>query len=196
MRIFRNNNSNYSDDDLIKKYKESMDKNYVGELYKRHTGFVFAICFRYLKDKGKTEEITMEIFESLFDKLLEHEITNFKPWLHTLSRNHCLLYFRNLNYEKKKLGIKKENSEKNMDFDPFVHPDYEIKEEQFFLLQKFIEKLKDEQKICVELFYLEEKSYTEISEKTGFSFKEVKSYLQNGKRNLKLQFDKYNEQKQ
>lgn len=196
MHIFRNNISKYSDDDLIKKYKKTSDKNYVGELYKRHTGFVFAICLKYIKDKEKTEEITLEIFESLFNKLLEHEITNFKPWLHTLSRNHCLLYFRNLNYEKKKLGIIKENSEKNMDFDPFVHPDYEIKEEQLFLLQKFIDKLKDEQKICVELFYLEEKSYTEISEKTGFSFKEVKSYLQNGKRNLKLQFDNYNEQKQ
>ncbi len=196
MRFFQNKTNKHSDNFLIEKYKKTLDKNYVGELYKRHTGFVFAICLKYLKDKEKAEEITLEIFESLFDKLLNHEITNFKPWLHTLSRNHCLLYFRSRNYEQKKIRSFAENQDNNMDFDSQMYPDYEIKEEQLFLLQNFIDKLKDEQKTCIQLFYIEEKSYSEITEITGFSFKEVKSFLQNGKRNLKLQFDKHNEQNQ
>ena len=53
-----------------------------------------------------------------------------------------------------------------------------------------LEELNPEQKQCLILFYLEKKSYQEISENTGFSLMQVKSYIQNGKRNLKILLDK------
>jgi RNA polymerase sigma-70 factor (ECF subfamily) len=57
-------------------------------------------------------------------------------------------------------------------------------------LEKCIETLGDEQKQCVKLFYLQEKCYKEITESTGFDMNKVKSYIQNGKRNLKICMEK------
>ena len=58
-------------------------------------------------------------------------------------------------------------------------------EEKLEQLQDALVRLSEEQKKCIELFYFKEKSYKEVSDLTGFSINEVKSYLQNGKRNLK-----------
>jgi RNA polymerase sigma-70 factor (ECF subfamily) len=65
----------------------------------------------------------------------------------------------------------------------------EEKEKQFVALENAIEELSAEQKKCVDLFYLKEKSYVEIAEITGFTLNEVKSYIQNGKRNLKIKLE-------
>ena len=56
-----------------------------------------------------------------------------------------------------------------------------------------MELLNPEQKQTVELFYLQEKSYKEIVDQTGFSMNDVKSYIQNGKRNLKIMLSKTDE---
>lgn len=182
-----------SDIELIEKFRYSGDKNFVGEIFKRHSGFVFAICLKYVQDKEIAEELLMEIFESLFQKLMNHEVTNFKSWLHTLTRNHCLHYFRNTKYEQKHLGQITKEIKKNVDFDEELYPDYSLKEEKLVMLENNLNELKQEQRICVELFYLKEMSYAQIIDETGFSYKDVKSHIQNGKRNLKILFEKKNE---
>jgi len=53
-------------------------------------------------------------------------------------------------------------------------------------LPNAISNLNTEQRLCINLFYLKEKCYEEISMQTGYSLKQVKSYIQNGKRNLKI----------
>jgi len=193
MFLKRKNFSKLSDNELIAHYQLHEDKECVGELYKRYTGFTYAICIKYHKNSDKAKEATLEIFEELLDKLLKHEVSNFKSWLHTVARNHCLLSFRSKKHEEQFVDNYKKYQNDFMEQDKVLYPDYVAKEENYVELEKCINQLKEEQKKCIVLFYLQSKSYVEVAEITGFSMKEVKSYLQNGKRNLKILMSQNNE---
>jgi RNA polymerase sigma-70 factor (ECF subfamily) len=185
--------SSLSDDQLIAEYKLNQDNNCVGELYKRYTAFTFSICLKYLKNKELARDAVLEIFEDLLEKLFVHDVKNFRSWLYTVAKNHCLLKTRN-----KKLNVEfVENYEKHqndfMEQERILNPEYIVKEENIQKLEKCIMQLKPEQKSCIELFFIQEKSYNEIVEITGFSYKEVKTHIQNGKRNLEILLKKIDE---
>ncbi|MEN8121613.1 MAG: sigma-70 family RNA polymerase sigma factor [Bacteroidota bacterium] len=171
---------------IIEKYNESEDKSLVGELFKRYTDFVFLVSMKYLKNEERSKDAVMQIFEKLFSDLLKHNIENFKPWLHMVVRNHCLGLLR------KDQSIKKNEKSLKLEFDfmELEEEDHLNNESEYENdvdnLKNALKQLKIEQKKCVELFYLEEKSYNEITALTGYPIKKVKSYIQNGKRNLKL----------
>ena len=178
-----------SDEELIKKYKESKDAALIGVLYQRYTHITFAVCMKYLKNEDDAKDAVMQIFEKLMDDLQKHNVEYFQAWFHTLIRNFC---FMQLRAKKTKVEYNDEvghhkNSAIIMETDEQLHrEDRELLEKDLTLLEKAIENLKNEQKECVKLFFLQEKSYKEIEEETGYSFKEVKSHIQNGKRNLKI----------
>ncbi|MFO7788929.1 MAG: sigma-70 family RNA polymerase sigma factor [Bacteroidales bacterium] len=186
---------NQSDQALIKLYREKHDKALVGELFNRYSGFVLAICIKYLKDKSEAEEMTLVIFESLFKKLKNHKVEYFKTWLYSVSKNQCLEYLR-----KDNTRIKHEEQFQNtrpdfMESDVSLHQnndDENDKEKQNRALMEALKTLSDEQRQCLELFYLEGNTYADIVKQTGYSLKKVKSHLQNGKRNLKIKLEKKN----
>lgn len=182
-----------TDLELLSLYKKRKDPEVIGELYKRHTGFVYAISMKYLKHEDACQDAVMGIFEELFEKLLLHEIHNFKSWLHTLTRNYCLLQLRSKGYSDKNTRLFGKEQTNFMEDDASLHQDSMWLENQLQTLEECIPKLKDEQQVCVELFYLKQKSYTDISEQTGYDLKKVKSYIQNGKRNLKIMMENKNE---
>jgi len=175
-----------TDNQLVESYKQTVDYNYIGELYQRHTQFVFAVCMKYLKNEDKCRDSVMEIFEKLIDDLVKFDIENFKPWLHTVTKNHCLLSIRSEGYKNKfETRYKKEvESFVENEDDLYLFNENE-KQEEFSTLNDAVNELNNEQKECIELFYLKEKSYNEVADITGYSMKQVKSYIQNGKRNLK-----------
>ena len=180
-----------SDEQIIEHYKKDAQKLFVGELYKRYTKFVFFVSMKYLKNEARSKDAVMEVFEKLFTDLLKHEIQKFKPWLHTVVRNHCLIILRKdqsiLNKDKKFQAEQDLFVENDEDMHLINENKFEQKEEN---LTKALSDLKKEQKECVELFYLQDKSYNEIAEITGHSIKNIKSYIQNGKRNLKIKLTK------
>ena len=171
--------STLSDIELIVNYKTSGDKQLVGELFKRYTNFVFSVCMKYLKNSYDSEDATMQIFEKLFTDLQRFEVANFKSWLHVIAKNYCMMKLRKPNRE--------------IYTDNFVEKDFDLhheaaneKEQQLLALEKAIAELPADQRNCVELFYINQKSYKEITEQTGYDYNKVKSYIQNGKRNLQL----------
>ncbi len=175
-----------SDNELIAEYKKSGDKNLVGELYERYTRFVFLVSMKYLKDEDLSKDAVMQIFEKLFDDLKKHDIQNFKAWLHVVTKNFCLLHLRGETYKTKKTTEYKKEQPKLMENDAVLHLETENENERkLSQLSDAINELNEEQKLCVDLFYLQEKSYNEIADTTGFTLNQVKSYIQNGKRNLK-----------
>jgi len=184
---------NKSDNDLLKLYNRNNDPEIIGVLFKRYTGFVFAISIKYLKNEDAAKDAVMGIFEELFEKLLKHEISNFKSWLHTLTRNYCLLKLRAQQYSESKTRVFGAEQKDFMEDDDFLYQDKDWLESKLQLMEKCIPKLKNEQKQCITLFYIEKKSYVEITEITGYNLKKVKSYIQNGKRNLKIMMENYNE---
>ena len=172
---------------LIGKYRSTGDLYFLGVLYDRYMHLVYGLCLKYLKDRDESKDSVMQIFEELTIKVLEHDIRNFKSWLHVLARNHCLMKLRT---EKVRHGHLKKYTKENeifMESALLQHPEDVVSvENDVEALKKCIEQLKNEQQKCISLFYIEEKCYKEITKITGLELNKVKSYLQNGRRNLKI----------
>lgn len=159
----------------------------MGELYQPYMSLVFGVCLKYLKDRDESRDAVMQIFEKLVQSLRDHEVTHFKSWLYVLARNHCLMQLRS-----KKGKIFEELSPTFMEMEVSLHPGEEPGlEGNLGKLEKCIETLGNEQKLCVKLFFLQEKCYKDITTETGFDLNQVKSYIQNGKRNLKLCMERH-----
>jgi RNA polymerase sigma-70 factor (ECF subfamily) len=183
----RSSNLNSFDDlDLVARYKQTDDNAFVGALFQRYTHLIFGVCMKYLKDEDEAQDASMQIFEKLLKDLKKHEVQQFKAWLHMVCKNFCLMQLRS--------GASKLRRAKEMhkDMTSFMESDHELhlvientKELQLTFMEECIKGLNNEQKICVELFFLQEKSYQEVTEMTSYSMNNVKSYIQNGKRNLK-----------
>lgn len=180
--MLSSDHSALSDNELIQKYQNSGDLNLVGVLYNRYMSMVYGVCLKYLKDREESRDATMQIFEKLMVSLKEHDIAHFKSWLYVTSRNHCLMALR----AKKGKNFEKISSD-FMENEILLHlPEEPEMEANFSKLERCIETLASEQKACVQLFYIQQKCYREIVHLTGFDDNKVKSYIQNGKRNLKL----------
>ena len=194
----RGNIKDSSDEQLVIAYKQSGDPALLGELFERYTHVVYLVCMKYLKNPMESEDMSMQIFEKLMTDLKKYEVRSFKHWLHTVTKNQCLIHLEKRNRRRHKVDEYRETQQALMESEDLWNLTDE-KEIQLLQLEKAITELKEEQKICVELFYLKKKSYQEVSDLTGYSMKKVKSYIQNGKRNLKkylenLQTDAYIEQ--
>ena len=186
-----------TDEELVERYRNSHETVYIGELYQRYTHLVFGVCMKYFKNEASSEDATMQIFEKLITELKKHHIVAFKPWLHTVVKNHCMMLFRKESADEKRMAELKKQADGLVE-NPEEQHLLEAQEKEFILthMKEGIDELKEEQRICIELFYLKKSSYAEISLITGYSLNDVKSYRQNGKRNLKNYITAKNERAQ
>ncbi len=169
-----------SDQELLKAYMQSNDIEFLGALYHRYMHLVYGLCYKFLKSREESQDAVMAIFEQIAEKLKQQEVTYFKSWLYIVSKNHCLMSLR-------KQSNNKEFNGQIMESDTFVHQNEESEiDHDLEALQDCLKTLKGRQHECVSLFYLKQKSYEEITIDTSFSLNEVKSHIQNGKRNLKI----------
>lgn len=187
MKFVRNKlwSAKAEDAELLDEYRRAGDPEVLGRLYQRYMPLVYGLCLKYLKDEDKSKDAVMQIFEELVHKLRKHEVNNFKSWLYTLSRNYCLMWLRRAN--KRSNRVQEEDFEEMEMAAP--EPDYSAAN-RLTVMEKCMEKLPEEQKVSLDLFYLQEKCYKEVAEITGYDINKVKSYIQNGKRNLKICIEK------
>ncbi|WP_306641363.1 RNA polymerase sigma factor [Sanyastnella coralliicola] len=164
---------------LVREYQRSGDKALVGTLYERYVDLVLGVCLKYLKNQQDAEDATMQIFEQLMEKLKKAEISNFKSWLWSVTRNHCLMQLRKQQPEVTEVNESQFVAESNMH-------ELLVKEAKLNQLERVINELSDDQRKCITAFYLERKSYQQISDELNMELKKVKSHIQNGKRNLSL----------
>jgi RNA polymerase sigma-70 factor (ECF subfamily) len=179
--------SRLSDNDLINIFLEKNDNEIIGVFFERYSHLVLGLCLKYLKNKDEAQDAVIQIFSGLLTDLKKYKIEFFKSWLYVYSKNFCLMELRKKQSALKKELELKENVHLIMDYSNPEH--LIIKEKQITLLQSAINSLNSQQKIFIELFFMENKSYTEIEKVTKFSANEVKSHIQNGKRNLKLKME-------
>lgn len=175
-----------SDQELLEYYYQSHDQEWIGILLERYTLLLLGVCMKYLKNEEEAKDAVQQVFLKALTEVSKYKIGFFKSWLYMVAKNHCLMKLRN----------KQAKTFKELKEDSFIE-DVETdkkellaNEETYTVLEASIEELNDEQKQCVTLFYLQKNSYQQIAEKTGFSTMQVKSYIQNGKRNLKLLVEK------
>lgn len=175
-----------TDTDLLERYRQSGNKEFVGTLYKRYSHLVFGLCMKYFKDEDQAYDASVTIFTRLFDDLKKHKVEYFKSWLYTYSKNFCLMQLRSAQSNLKRALDYERDVKLFMENDHTPHLEANKREEEYALLEKALAGLDEEQRVCVELFYLKDKSYAQIAGITKYDLNKVKSYIQNGKRNLKL----------
>lgn len=189
-----NNHITPTDNDLINHYLHTSDTEVLGQVYERYMHLVYGVCLKYLKDREWAKDGVIRIFEKLVEEIPKQSIDNFKPWIYTVTKNFCLMEIRSRNASKER---EKKWADENMEFvdnSYQMHPiDGEINDELNKALRNCIDKLKQEQKKCIELFYFNEKCYQEISDELNIQLNKVKSYIQNGKRNLRICLEKHHE---
>jgi RNA polymerase sigma factor (sigma-70 family) len=175
-----------ADKELVALYKESGDMAVLGELYQRYMELIYGVCLKYFKEPERSKDSVMLIFEELVTKLRKHEVDNFKGWLHQLAKNHCLMQLRTpKNMKTVEFKTELMQSEEEVHLNGVLE-----KEEHFKKMEYCLGTLVNEQKEAIKLFYLEGKCYNEIVEQTGQEWNQVRSLIQNGRRNLKICMDK------
>ncbi len=178
--------ADFDEAELLGEYRRTGDLELLGRLYSGYMHLVFGLCLKYFKDEEQSKDAVMQIFEQLTEKLRKHEVTNFKSWLYTLARNYCLMALRS---SSRHIFVPLE--EGGMEKPEIVHLNIdESNEDKLASMEKCMETLPDEQRLSIELFYLQQKCYQEVAGITGYDMKKVKSYIQNGKRNLKICMEK------
>jgi RNA polymerase sigma factor (sigma-70 family) len=179
-----------TDAENLAAYRATENLEFLGQLYEPYMEMVFAICYKYLQDEDESKDAVMNIFEELVEKLRTHQVENFRSWLHSVARNHCLMQMRANKFEIQ--GIFEDDSMENVPSEHLSDESFEL-EQNLSKMGNCLETLSTEQKTSIELFYLQEKCYQEVAEMTGFDLSKVKSYIQNGKRNLKICIEKSND---
>jgi RNA polymerase sigma factor (sigma-70 family) len=203
MLFFKKKHKPESETDLLREYRQTGDLAILGKLYEPHMEMVFAIAMKYFKDEEEAKDTVMALFEELIPKLRQHEVDNFKAWLGMVTRNYCLMELRKSSPEASvalapRGGIQHDNDQEDENIsNNFMeistsehHTDSLDLEQNLTKLEDCLKTLNLEQKQSVELFFMQEKTYQEVSQLTGFEVNKVKSYLQNGKRNLKICLEK------
>ena len=180
--------SQLTDSELIRLYVSKGENKWIEALFNRHIRFVIAVCMKYLQDEELAKDTAMQVFEKAIEDLPRFEIQNFKSWIYKVSRNACMMHFRS---DKSTITLSLDHEKTApllMETEAALHPDEEEGingELRLQQLEEALGQLEQDQKTCIEMFYLNGKSYKEVEDATGFTTNQVKSYIQNGKRNLK-----------
>jgi len=180
-----------TDAELLELYSRDHNQEWVGILLERYTMLLLGVCMKYLKDENEAKDCVQQIFLKVLTEAGKYHIEYFKSWLYMVAKNHCLMRLRD-----KGARHVKELTENHPDTETASTQDLIASDQTYDLLEEALNELNEEQKQCVILFYLKKRSYARISEQTGFSSMQVKSYIQNGKRNLKIILDRKMKQRE
>jgi RNA polymerase sigma factor (sigma-70 family) len=177
--------SSFSDSELVLQYKQSESMDTLGDLYGRYMELVYGVCLKYFKVPDEAQDAVINIFEELVSKVKKYEITNFKPWLYQVATNHCLMKLRSNKKQPINVDAEVMHLAENMHLEGVME-----KEGNLSVMEHCIEQLPHDQKQAIQLFYLQEKCYKEIADSTALDVNKVRSFIQNGRRNLKICMDK------
>lgn len=179
--------SHITDTELLEKFYADHDNEWLGILLQRYTLLLLGVCMKYLKNEEEAKDSVQQVFLKVIQELHKYKVEYFKSWLYMVAKNYCLMKIRDkqgkipAELTDKILAAPEELTDKKM---------LEQNDHTLELMETAIQELNTEQQQCVILFYLEKRSYQEISDTTGFTLMQVKSYIQNGKRNLKILIEK------
>jgi RNA polymerase sigma factor (sigma-70 family) len=176
-------NSRLTDQEILKHFYSDHNNEWLGSLLERYTMLLYGVSMKYLRNPEEAKDAVQQIFLKAITELHKYEVSYFSSWLYMIAKNHCLMLLRNQRHGISVDLVAEPVFEKE-DPDP-------LKNESLLKdLEEALKHLNREQKTCIRMFYLEKKSYQGIAKETGFSLLQVKSYIQNGKRNLRLLLEK------
>lgn len=177
----RSEYNHMTDAELLQQYLNDKQPHWIGALLERYTLLLLGVCMKYLKNEEEAKDAVQQIFLKVLNEIGKYKIDYFKSWLYMVAKNYCLMKLRSQQGK-----TTKEITEDTIAAKADAKSEIADNELTYELLEEAINELSNEQRQCVILFYLQKNSYQQISEKTGYNPMQVKSYIQNGKRNLKL----------
>lgn len=174
------NYKSFSDAELLAKFKRDKNNFWLGVLLERYTLLLLGVSMKYLKNEEEAKDAVQQIFLKVISELQKYDVAYFKTWLYSVCKNHCLMQLRISKSYNEEI-VDNLTASDNEEIDIALE-----KEKNLIAVEEAIKKLNDDQRLCINMFYLEEKSYKEIIAVTGMDYNTVKTNIQNGKRNLKL----------
>lgn len=177
-----------TDRELLEQFYTDHNNEWLGILLQRYTMLLLGVCMKYLKNEEEAKDSVQQVFLKVIQELHKYKVEYFKSWLYMIAKNHCLMRIR----DRQGKSVT-EITERHADTQSLEAPDFSSllqNDKLYDLMQIAITELNAEQQQCVTLFYLQKKSYQQISEESGFTLLQVKSHIQNGKRNLKILIEK------
>ena len=175
-----------SDQELLERFYADHDNQWLGILLERYTLLLLGVCMKYLKNEELARDSVQQIFLKVITELQKYKVEYFKSWIYMVAKNHCLMQLRDKpgkNTVEVKEGIVAESEETDKE-------SLLLNEKTYEYMSEALKELNADQQLCVTLFYMEKKSYQQITEQTGYSMMQVKSHIQNGKRNLRILIEK------
>jgi RNA polymerase sigma factor (sigma-70 family) len=179
--------SHISDEELLKNFYNDRDNHWLGILFERYTLLLYGVAMKYLKNEEEAKDAVQQVFLKAITELNRYPVQYFKSWLYMVTKNHCLMKLRQ---KTGTISADIDNQQIPDETDPAALHHHIEKDRTLELMNSSLDELVHEQKQCVTLFYLEKRSYQQIAEQTGYTVMQVKSYIQNGKRNLKHMLEK------
>lgn len=175
-----------TDQQLLENFHADHNNEWLGVLLQRYTLLLLGVCMKYLKNEDEAKDSVQQVFLKVITELQKYKVEYFKSWIYMVAKNHCLMILRDRQGKPiTELNDRMAIEDQKADMAALIQSDHTID-----LMEASLKELNSEQQQCVTLFYLNKKSYQEISESTGYTLLQVKSYIQNGKRNLKILIDK------
>jgi len=178
------NSNQHSDEELLQVYHSTGDNRWLGILLQRYTVLLLGVAMKYLKDKDHATDAVQQVFLKTLTSL-PPDVQNFKGWLYILMRNHCFQQLRDKKYMQGDEALRYSTANALPDVQELHRQEQEIDR-----MKDALGELDEGQRVCLTMFYLEKKTYQQIMEEKGYSFMQVKSYIQNGKRKLRVILDK------
>jgi RNA polymerase sigma-70 factor (ECF subfamily) len=184
--VTTNKYNDIDDNELLQRFYAYHDNEWLGILMQRYTMLLLGVCMKYLKNEEEAKDAVQQVFLKAIGELQKYKVDYFKSWIYMIAKNHCLMKLRdkgkyNVEINERLMATPEEPVEKNS---------HHEKDRTLNLMAEALQQLNKEQQLCVTLFYLEKKSYQDIASETNFSLMQVKSHIQNGKRNLKIAMEK------
>ena len=180
------------DNELLQQFYADKNNEWLGILLQRYTLLLLGVCMKYLKNEEEAKDGVQQVFLKAITELHKYKVNYFKSWLYMVAKNHCLMKLRDKGKQPAEIN---EQLLATPD-DPVDKKDFVAKDIALNQMEMALQQLNAEQQQCVTLFYLQKKSYHEITEQTGYSLLQVKSNIQNGKRNLKIMLERLQQNEQ
>ena len=181
--------SQHTDAELLTLFKKTTQNRYLGELLERYSLLVFGVSIKYLKDQTSAQDATQQVFEKVIKEVVKYEIPYFKSWLYSVAKNQCLMQLRNSSNKMQYSAQEIDDMELTAEDDSGLKLREYLLQDKLEILHESLQNLNKDQSTCINLFYLQKLSYREIENKTGLNFQQIKSNIQNGKRNLRLMLE-------
>ena len=180
------------DHQLLQNFYADKNNEWLGILLQRYTLLLLGVCMKYLKNEDEAKDGVQQVFLKAITELHKYKVDYFKSWIYMIAKNHCLMQLRG----KSKYVVEINDQQLSAPDDTEDKKKYVERDTTLSNMEQALRQLNEDQLQCVTLFYLEKKSYHEITSQTGYSLLQVKSHIQNGKRNLKIMLERLQQNEQ